>query len=134
MAGASFFILALGNLKGKCMNGHDMRRLLAIGVLVLAMIGFLSIDDAQARGTRKHRAQMRIRLMAQETLRHLYKIHPVARRELRKAAGYAVFDDFGAHIFFFEHGARQGYRGQQQDEESNVHEDALCRCGPRCGY
>ena len=36
--------------------------------------------------------------MAAETLEDLYKTQPAARDAVQKAAGYAVFDNFGAHI------------------------------------
>jgi lipid-binding SYLF domain-containing protein len=53
-----------------------------------------------ARETSKEGARAAIWNMAVETLNHLNKIHPQARAAIRKSAGYAVFDDFGSHIFF----------------------------------
>lgn len=74
-----------------------------IGLLVLAMaapvIGPV-VNDAQAAQTSTQRARAKIRAMAKEALGHLYKIHPRARAAIEGSAGYAVFDDFGAHIFF----------------------------------
>ncbi len=85
--------------RGPFMN---MRRLSLIGLLILAMGTFVisSVNDAQAKQTSKQRARAKIRIMAKETLSHLYKIHPPARAAVKRSAGYAVFDDFGTHILF----------------------------------
>ncbi len=110
-----------------------MRRVLATGVLVLAMIGFLSVDGAQARDTGKHRAQARIRLMAQETLHHLYRIHPGARREIQRAAGYAVFDDFGAHIFFLSTARGKGIAVNNRTKKETFMKMLSAGAGPGMG-
>lgn len=80
----------------------NMRRFSVIGLLILAIGAFMvsPVNEAQAKQTSKQRARAKIRTMAKETLSHLYKIHPRARAAIQKSAGYAVFDDFGAHIFF----------------------------------
>ena len=79
-----------------------MKRFPIIGVLILAMGALMigPVNDVQAKQTSKQRGQAKIRAMAKETLTHLYKIHPGARAGVEKSAGYAVFDNFGAHIFF----------------------------------
>jgi lipid-binding SYLF domain-containing protein len=41
-----------------------------------------------------------IRKMRQQTLAHLYKVHPAARQHIQKAAGYAVFSNVGINLIF----------------------------------
>ncbi len=41
-----------------------------------------------------------IRKMRQQTLTHLYKVHPAAKTHLQKAAGYAVFSNVGINLIF----------------------------------
>lgn len=41
-----------------------------------------------------------IRKMRQQTLAHLYKVHPAARAHIQKAAGYAVFSNVGINLIF----------------------------------
>jgi lipid-binding SYLF domain-containing protein len=49
-----------------------------------------------------------IRNMAQSTLQHLYGLQPAARAAIRRAAGYAVFSNFGMKILFAGGGKGQG--------------------------
>lgn len=46
--------------------------------------------------------------MADETLARLYKTQPAAERAIRKAAGYAVFSNFGLKILFVGGGSGKG--------------------------
>lgn len=41
-----------------------------------------------------------IRKMRKETLAKLYKVHPAARPDIQKAAGYAVFSNVGINLIF----------------------------------
>lgn len=41
-----------------------------------------------------------IRKMRQQTLAHLYKVHPAAKAHIQKAAGYAVFSNVGINLIF----------------------------------
>lgn len=41
-----------------------------------------------------------IRKMRKETLAKLYKVHPAARADIQKAAGYAVFSNVGVNLIF----------------------------------
>jgi lipid-binding SYLF domain-containing protein len=50
--------------------------------------------------------QASVRDMASQTLAQLYQANPGARSAIRKAAGYAVFSNFGMKILFF--GGAQG--------------------------
>ncbi len=46
--------------------------------------------------------------MAKETLAHLYKVQPSAKKAISKSAGYAVFSNFGMKIFFAGGGSGKG--------------------------
>lgn len=58
----------------------------------------------------KTKAQQRadIRKMERETLAMLYKAHPAAKAAVGRAAGYAVFDNFGSHILVISSARGQG--------------------------
>jgi lipid-binding SYLF domain-containing protein len=49
-----------------------------------------------------------IQKMAKETLSHLYKVQPSAKKAISKSAGYAVFSNFGTKIFFAGGGSGKG--------------------------
>ena len=49
-----------------------------------------------------------IRKMANDTLARLYKTEPAARKSVEKAAGYAVFSNFGMKIFLAGGGSGSG--------------------------
>jgi len=49
-----------------------------------------------------------IQKMANDTLERLYKINPSAKKTIAKAAGYAVFNNFGMKILFAGGGTGKG--------------------------
>jgi len=61
-------------------------------------------DDAKA----KEKARADIAKMEKETLSRLYKAQPKAKTAIAKAAGYAVFSNFGMKIFFAGGGSGKG--------------------------
>lgn len=64
--------------------------ILALGFTTLAVAD----DDA-----RRHKGRAEVHAMADRTLERLYKIQPQSREVIAKAAGYAVFSNFGLKIF-----------------------------------
>ncbi len=76
------------------------RVLLALMVLLVAA-GAMAGDDRTA--TRKQ-----LRNLRTETLNQLYKEIPETKTQIRKAAGYGVFEVAGAHIFFVGGGGGRG--------------------------
>ncbi len=114
-----------------------MRRLSIIGPLVLAIgalvIGLARTDGAEYKPTWKERARADVRRMAQETLNHLYKIHPGARGEIEKSAGYAVFDDFGAHIFFLSTARGKGIAVDNETKKETFMKMLSAGVGPGMG-
>jgi lipid-binding SYLF domain-containing protein len=81
---------------------------IVIIVLLLAAAAFppsaSGADDAKA----KEKARADIQKMERETLSRLYKAQPKARDAIAKAAGYAVFSNFGMKIFFAGGGSGKG--------------------------
>jgi len=71
-----------------------MRRIMVVPVLAVAL---LSAGAARAKETNEQKRD-NIRKMATETLNDLYKLHPAARADIQKSAGYAVFDNMGVHV------------------------------------
>ncbi len=114
-----------------------MRRFFTIGTLILTVaaliIGLLQTDDALARRTSKERARAAIRSMAKETLNHLYKIHPGARTEIERSAGYAIFDDFGAHIFFLSTARGKGIAVDNETKKETFMKMFSAGVGPGMG-
>ncbi|MDZ7621487.1 MAG: hypothetical protein U5O69_03370 [Candidatus Competibacteraceae bacterium] len=52
------------------------------------------------RNTDRQAQRADIRAMANETLAQLYQQYPDARRQIQRAAGYAVFSNFGFKVLF----------------------------------
>jgi len=61
-------------------------------------------DDAK----KKEKARADIQKMEKETLSRLYKAQPQAKASIAKAAGYAVFSNFGMKIFVAGGGSGKG--------------------------
>ena len=66
---------------------------LAAGILLTGFSGL-----AVAASTEEKRAE--IRKMRTETLAKLYKLHPQAKGDIQKSAGYAVFSNVGINLIF----------------------------------
>jgi len=74
---------------------------------VLAM-GACLLMPASAGAASKAEEQAEIRKMEQETLARLYKAAPGAKGAVEKAAGHAVFSNFGMKILFAGGGSGKG--------------------------
>jgi lipid-binding SYLF domain-containing protein len=61
------------------------------------------MTDKEKKGAREE-----VQKMAKETLERLYKAQPSARQAVAKAAGYAVFSNFGLKIFVAGSGKGEG--------------------------
>jgi lipid-binding SYLF domain-containing protein len=61
-----------------------------------------------AKEVSKDQRRADVRKMAQETLSRLYEIQPIAKKAIEKAAGYAVFSNFGMKIFLAGGGSGKG--------------------------
>ncbi len=63
---------------------------------------------AADKAAEKEKGRADVRKMAKETLERLYKEQPQARAAIAKAAGYAVFSNFGMKIFIAGSGTGSG--------------------------
>ena len=63
-------------------------------VAVLSLLGFAGSSLAASPGE----ARAEIQKMRATTLERLYKVHPAARADVQKAAGYAVFSNVGINL------------------------------------
>jgi lipid-binding SYLF domain-containing protein len=77
------------------------------GILIAAM-GVASVASAAMTHKEKKAAQQDVQKMAKETLNQLYKTQPKAKQAVAKAAGYAVFSNFGLKIFLAGSGQGKG--------------------------
>jgi len=77
------------------------------GIAALAVSACLMVPAAAGAAT-KAEEQADIRKMEQETLARLYKAVPSAKGAVEKAAGHAVFSNFGMKIFVAGGGSGKG--------------------------
>jgi len=75
--------------------------------LILGIASFLLVP-AESFAATKEEKQAEARKVAGETLQQLYKAVPAARDKVEKAAGYAVFSNFGMKIFVAGGGKGEG--------------------------
>jgi lipid-binding SYLF domain-containing protein len=66
----------------------------------IAALLFLCGLGGPALAASKEEQRNEIRKMRSETLTKLYKVHPAARADIQKAAGYAVFSNVGINLIF----------------------------------
>jgi lipid-binding SYLF domain-containing protein len=83
---------------------------LAAGIATILLLIFtLATIPVLAAGDEKIQQQREdIRKMANDTLARLYKTEPAAKKSVEKAAGYAVFSNFGMKIFLAGGGSGSG--------------------------
>jgi len=88
----------------------DQNKLFVSGVAIIFFLGFmLTTFPLWAAGDEQIQQQRAdIRKMANDTLARLYKTQPSAQKAIGKAAGYAVFSNFGMKIFFAGGGSGKG--------------------------
>jgi lipid-binding SYLF domain-containing protein len=114
-----------------------MRRSFVSGLSILTVTALMAwpvwIDGAEVKGNWKKVTQAKIRKMANETLHHLYKIHPSAKSEIERSAGYAVFDDFGAHIFFLSTARGKGLAIDNETKKETFMKMLSAGVGPGLG-
>ncbi len=70
-----------------------IRRIVTCLAVLLLAVNIASAKDSPDKKREKTRK------MAVKTLNDLYKLKPTAQAVIQKAAGYAVFDNFGTNLF-----------------------------------
>ena len=79
-----------------------------ITVLLLAAVATPPSASGADDAKEKEKARADIRKMEKETLSRLYKAQPQAKNAIAKAAGYAVFSNFGMKILVAGSGSGKG--------------------------
>jgi lipid-binding SYLF domain-containing protein len=79
----------------------------ASAILICSAFSTAPVWAAKKEPT-KAQKQAEVRKMANETLTRLYKLQPASKEAIEKAAGYAVFSNFGMKIFFAGGGSGKG--------------------------
>ena len=83
--------------------------ILASGFVITLLLGFmLTTMPSWAASEKLEQKQADIRKMADDTLARLYKTQPSAQKAINKAAGYAVFSNFGMKILLAGGGSGKG--------------------------
>ena len=77
-------------------------------VALVLSVGLASLTPAQAGQSKADKTRQEIRKAAQDTLARLYKTQPSAKAAIEKAAGYAVFNNFGMKILVAGGGSGKG--------------------------
>jgi lipid-binding SYLF domain-containing protein len=72
---------------------------LVIASAILLSLALISCASAPLSKSEKEQQQDSVRDMANKTLSQLYTKHPAAKDVIAKAAGYAVFSDFGFKVW-----------------------------------
>ena len=84
-----------------------MLRKAVLFALILS-VGLASFSLAPAEQSKADKTRQEIRKAAQDTLARLYKAQPSAKAAIEKAAGYAVFNNFGMKIMVAGGGSGKG--------------------------
>ena len=76
------------------------RSVVIVLAMVLLSLALISCASAPLSKSEKEQQQDSVRNMANATLTQLYAKNPAAKSEIAKAAGYAVFSDFGFKVIW----------------------------------
>jgi lipid-binding SYLF domain-containing protein len=92
-----------------------MMKCVKVGLVILSLAFLVSPSALAGQSTadkekqaKANKERQEIRKTAQDTLARLYKVQPSARAAIGKAAGYAVFSNFGMKIFVAGSGTGKG--------------------------
>ena len=88
----------------------NQNKLLASGIAIILLLSFTltTAPLCAASDEKVQQAREDIRKMAIDTLARLYKTQPSAQKAVERAAGYAVFSNFGMKIFLAGGGSGKG--------------------------
>ena len=89
-------------------SGKHLGAGVAAALLLLVCAGLPLLASGADDAEKKEKARADIMKTAEETLSRLYKTQPGARAAVEKAAGYAVFSNFGVKIFLAGSGRGKG--------------------------
>jgi lipid-binding SYLF domain-containing protein len=81
------------------MIARKATHLMVASAMVLMLLGLTACSTTPISKSDKEQQQDSLRDMANKTLAQLYAKHPAAKDAVAKAAGYAVFSDFGFKVW-----------------------------------
>ena len=85
-----------------------LRTLASVCAVCILIAGVVGCSSAPKNGNEKQAMQQELRTMERSTLEQLYAAVPGARQAVSKAAGYAVFSNFGLKILVAGSGTGKG--------------------------
>ena len=100
-------------------------RLFPAFVIATSLVAF----GGHALAANKAEQQQEIQEMADQTLTRLYKVQPSARAAVAKAAGYAVFSNFGMKILVLGGGSGKGLLIDNQSKKATYMKMAEVQAG-----
>lgn len=83
-------------------------RAFMVSLMVALGLGLQACAPAPVSQNQVQDQRADIRTMASDTLAQLYQQYPDARRQIQRAAGYAVFSNFGFKVMFMGSATGQG--------------------------
>jgi lipid-binding SYLF domain-containing protein len=83
-------------------------RVFLAALLVALGLGLQACAPAPVSQYQVNEQRASIRQMANETIAQLYQQYPDSRRQIQRAAGYAVFSNFGLKVLFMGSATGQG--------------------------
>jgi len=83
-------------------------RVFMMSLLVVLGLGLQACAPAPVSQSQVDEQRADIRAMANETIAQLYQQYPAARRQIQRAAGYAVFSNFGFKVLFMGSATGEG--------------------------
>ncbi len=94
--------------------------ILGIVITFLLLISFMATSVPALAATKEQIEQQKgdIQKMANQTLERLYATQPSAKSAIQKAAGYAVFSNFGMKILFAGGGSGKGIAVKNKSDQT----------------
>ena len=77
-----------------------MKRIIMMSLLVALSLGLCACATTPKTGSQIEAQREEVREMANKTLDKVYQSYPAASSEIQRAAGYAVFSNFGFKFMF----------------------------------
>ena len=81
------------------MSAKKAIRLMVVSSMVVMFLGLVACSTTPISKSDKEQQQDSVRDMANKTMAQLYTKHPATKDVIAKAAGYAVFSDFGFKVW-----------------------------------
>ena len=83
-------------------------RNMVFGLIGICLMSLPAAGCLGPSGTTTAEKRTAVHTMRTETLAKLYELHPAARQEIRKAAGYGVFSNVGVNLILLSAGTGWG--------------------------